>query len=288
MGGGYKRIPEGAPGLEAAPPRSSSAAFQMPQHLASRAAPTLHRSSAELLPVTPPEIPGSVICNWHRGDILIGRLHQKSPIRQIMTNTNSRDCRVKHRSRSTKPLVIDDRVETAGHLVVRTQIFLDIWDFYSGPSRAGILETMNHFSEFFRFDEHAHRTSFIVHAAALFENKPNTINLCQLAKELHNASRITDNSMSDIQQQFICLKKIIEGLFIIRSNALAHRSDTISLNNAFDRAEISMNDLRELMNAALRIVNILLVACSRKQQVFFTLPLEDVRGLLANLANHSA
>jgi hypothetical protein len=185
------------------------------------------------------------------------------------------------------PLLIHDRVETAGHLVVRTQIFLDIWDFYHGPTRAGILDTLNNFSEFFRFDEHAHRFSFIVHAASLFERRRDTVNLRQLAAELHNAGRLSDNSMMEITKHLTSVKKVIKGVFIIRNNAFAHRHDTVSLNKAFARADISMNDLRALMIAALNIVNILLTVCNRTRQEFFTLPLEDVRGLLAALSAHS-
>ena len=40
-------------------------------------------------------------------------------------------------------LSIDERVETAGQLVVRANIFLGIWEFYHGPSRGEILDAMN-------------------------------------------------------------------------------------------------------------------------------------------------
>src|SRR6516165_3474167 len=58
----------------AAPPPPTSAAD--PNPAAPRAAAAPHRSSAEPSPQTPPgNPPGSVICNWQAGDILIGRLH---------------------------------------------------------------------------------------------------------------------------------------------------------------------------------------------------------------------
>lgn len=51
-----------------------------------------HRSSAALLPHTPPKkSSGSVIPNWQRGDILIGRLHVCSSPKektQILTDRN--------------------------------------------------------------------------------------------------------------------------------------------------------------------------------------------------------
>jgi hypothetical protein len=108
-------------------------------------------------------------------------------------------------------LSIDERLETAGQLVVRANIFLDIWEFYHGPSRGKILDAMNNYPSFFLFDEHAHRFSFIVHAAALFE-KADTINLSQLARELHEAGAISDVAMVEIQQLFASVKRVSTGV----------------------------------------------------------------------------
>ena len=67
--------PDGARARAAdSPPRSSIAAD--PNPAAPRAAAAPDRSSAEPSPQTPPRNPpGSVISNWHTGDILIRRLH---------------------------------------------------------------------------------------------------------------------------------------------------------------------------------------------------------------------
>jgi hypothetical protein len=67
--------PDGARAPVADPPSRSSVAAD-PNPAAPRAAKAFHRSSAVPSPPTPPgNPPGSVICNWQRGDILIGRLH---------------------------------------------------------------------------------------------------------------------------------------------------------------------------------------------------------------------
>jgi hypothetical protein len=143
---------------------------------------------------------------------------------------------------------------------------------------------MNKFSEFFRFDEHAHRFTFIVHAAALFETKPHTINLCQLAKELRNADRISDASMGELERLFTHANRVINGVRIIRNNAFAHRNSSVTFDAAFKIAKISMDDLRDLMNAALEVVNILLIACDRAPKIFLTRPLEDAKRVLADLS----
>jgi AbiU2 len=169
---------------------------------------------------------------------------------------------VKVASNITPPLPIADRVATAGQLVVRTRIFLDLWDFYHGPSRGGILNTLNKFSEFFRFDEHAHRFSFFIHAAALFEKKPNTINLHQLTNELHNADRISDEQKAEITQLFASVTATVKGVHLVRNKAFAHRDNSIPF-----------------------IINILLIACAPITSKYLPqLPLDDARAILTALS----
>ena len=61
---------------EQLPRRSRSSAAADPNPAAPPAAKAPDRSSVESSPPTPPgNPPGSVICNWQRSDILIGRLH---------------------------------------------------------------------------------------------------------------------------------------------------------------------------------------------------------------------
>ena len=84
-----------------------------------------------------------------------------------------------------QPLPLDERLDRAGQLEVRSRIFLDIWFYFEGKdTRPNILDTMNEFSEFFRFAPHAHFVSFVVTIAALFEKRTDTINLPQLTKEM--------------------------------------------------------------------------------------------------------
>jgi hypothetical protein len=68
------------------------------------------------------------------------------------------------------PLPLDERIELSAQLVKRARIFHGIWFFYEGAeTRPAILDTMNCYSEFFRFESHAHFVSLVVHLAALFE-----------------------------------------------------------------------------------------------------------------------
>lgn len=183
-----------------------------------------------------------------------------------------------------KALPIEARVKTASQLVYRAGIFLDLWDFYRGPTRDDILNTMNIYPGFFLWDEHAHQVSFVIHAGGLFETKDNTINLGQLVKELRADRRISANEGLRIDNLFESVSKVSNGVTIIRSNAFAHRSDTMTLNDAFEKAGISLDDLRNLMRVALQIINICLAACGLHAIEFYPLALEDAKRVLAALS----
>src|SRR5712692_5328269 len=88
-------------------------------------------------------------------------------------------------------LPIDDRLERAAQLVLRSRIFFDIWFYFEGrDTRPAIIDVMRCFNEFFRFDPHAHFVAFVVHIAALFETRKDTISLPALAKEMKAAKLI--------------------------------------------------------------------------------------------------
>jgi hypothetical protein len=75
-------------------------------------------------------------------------------------------------------LPIDDRIERAAQLILRSRIFFDIWVYFeSNDTRLGLLDTMREFNEFFRFAPHAHFVAFVVTMAALFDKRPDTISL---------------------------------------------------------------------------------------------------------------
>ena len=77
-----------------------------------------------------------------------------------------------------KKLSLNEQIDVAKNQLVRARISLDIWWHYIGsPTRDEVLESMNEFLEFFRFDEHAHRTAFIIQIATLFDKRKGAVTL---------------------------------------------------------------------------------------------------------------
>ncbi len=187
------------------------------------------------------------------------------------------------------PLPIDKRLETAAQLVLRTRIFYDIWRFFEGKeTRPAIIDTMRCYSEFFRFDPHAHFVAFVVHVAALFEKRNDTVNLPRLAKESKESGLIYAQDAMELDALFRQATPLASKAAILRNNLFAHRSATLSYADAFKKAAVTPNELRDLTEIALKTVNRLLSVRGLNDHVFNTLPLTHADGMLKVLARYAA
>lgn len=187
------------------------------------------------------------------------------------------------------PLPIDERLEPASQLVLRSRIFYDIWRFFEGEeTRTEIIDTMRGYSEFFRFDPYAHFVAFIVHIAALFEKGNNTINLPTLAKELKESDLISTQEAARVDALLGEAAPLASKAAVLRNNLFAHRSAALSYSKAYKTADVTPNELRDLTDIALKIVNCLLMVRGRKDRVFNKLPLTDAEAMLKALVQHAA
>lgn len=186
-----------------------------------------------------------------------------------------------------KRMLIDERLEIAGLLVTRARIFYDIWWFYERsdiPER--VFDTMNDYSEFVRFDNHAHFVAFIIHIDNLFSPRRDTVNLPKLVSEL--ATLAPANAVANANVLLAQVQIIAPKVSILRNNLFAHRSATLSYTEAFQKASISHNELRDLTEIALQIVNCLLVARGCNEQTFHVLPRQDIGAMFDVLTKISA
>src|SRR5258707_14629511 len=141
-----------------------------------------------------------------------------------------------------RPFPIGERLERAGQLVVRSRIFYDICFFFeSAEARPVIIEVMRRFNEFFRFDPHAHFVAFVVHTAALFEKRRDTINLPSLLKEMKTANLISAQDAAEVDALLAQAKDVASKVTILRSNLFAHRSATLSYDDAFKKPSVTPN-----------------------------------------------
>lgn len=59
-------------------------------------------------------------------------------------------------------MTLHEKLERMEQVILRARAHFDVWWVDAGtPTRPRLLHTMNDFSEFFRFDEHAHQFAFV-------------------------------------------------------------------------------------------------------------------------------
>ena len=153
-------------------------------------------------------------------------------------------------------LAVNDQLEIAGALVIRSRVFFDAWYLSAGfDGRSSHFDFWDEYWAFWRFNEHALLFAFIVHMAGLFETREDTVNLRQIWVTVKfDASEKEKQEAEKLLQDTSILTKAV---MMLRNNAMAHRSASLSYNSAFDKAQVTPDQLRQLNGIAFELVNIM-------------------------------
>jgi hypothetical protein len=178
----------------------------------------------------------------------------------------------------------DEKIALLQQLTMRAYIFHQIWWIYEGVDTKPKFDAAYHdFSEFLRFDCHAQWVSMIMYLSLLFEARRDTVNLRALIQEAATAgvpAAQIDTATQILKQADHLAKKVA----ILRSNLFAHRSAELSYEDAFRKAEITPNQLRELAEASLRALNVISKARGGPEPSFSHLTREHTLRMLDKLA----
>jgi hypothetical protein len=192
-------------------------------------------------------------------------------------------------SQHRNPLPLDHRLERAAQLVIRSRKFFDVWSFLEdAKGYTATHEVMDaHFSEFFVVTIHAHFVAFVVHMAALFEKRQDTINLRRLINEMKATAMLPSKAAAEIDALLAEAEPLAKKVIILRNNLFAHRSEFVSYTSAFEIASVTADDLLHLTELALKIANQLLYAKNLPDQSFNPGARENAEALLEALLRES-
>ncbi|MBL8707692.1 MAG: hypothetical protein JNL25_00745 [Rhodospirillaceae bacterium] len=193
------------------------------------------------------------------------------------------NCAQQDQNASSERLPMQVRLNTAAQLAVRARAFYEIWWTYEGAdTRPLYLQSMNQYSEFFRFDSHATFVAMIVHTAMLYDKDDRTVGLRALLNEIgehsDDATRI-----EDAKALLVPLVSVAKKVMHLRNNLFAHRNARFSYKEVFDQAAIAPDQVRDLIDAALQIANKLLVAIDSPEQFPNPYVSRHIQGLLESL-----
>jgi AbiU2 len=179
-------------------------------------------------------------------------------------------------------LSLDTRLEVLTQQIVRARIYYDLWWLVTGsPSRELIIDQLNQFSDFFRFDNHAHFVSLIVHCTTVWDKNPNAISLPKLAGEILEPQRFSDHNATRLKISE--LEKGAAGLLKIRHNAVAHRNAVMDYAGVFEQANVIPDQIPTMLTEWLEVTNLLRQLKEMQPQCFRETPLCDFQKLILKL-----
>jgi hypothetical protein len=184
----------------------------------------------------------------------------------------------------SQPLPLNERLFRAGQHVVRSRLFFDLWFYFEGPMRPKIIKTMREYNEFFRFTPHAYFVAYVMHIAAVFDRRRDTLSLPRLSHEMKTAHQIQGQVSKEVDTLLAKAAPIITKVTTLRHNAFAHRSAGMAYDETFNKAAVTANQLRDLTDLALKIANCLLLSQGLKDEVFTPLPVEAAKAMMKALA----
>jgi hypothetical protein len=142
---------------------------------------------------------------------------------------------------------------------------------------------MRKYNEFFRFTPHAYLVTYVVYMAGAFETRQDTISLVALVREMKEMGKLSAEGEATVSGLMSSAKSIARKVAILRNNAIAHRTVSMSYNDVFALAAVTPAELRGITDMALKVANLLLVSFGLQEQYFTDLPREDAARMMAAL-----
>lgn len=180
----------------------------------------------------------------------------------------------------------NEQLEILTQQIFRARIYYDLWWASVGSETyLASVESLEDFSEFLRFDAHAHFVTMIIHCATVWDNK--NISLHSLGSKILGQGR--SGCHSTIWKDICHQKELAKGIMTIRHEAIAHRSNLYDYQAAFERAGVIPDELPMMMTSWLDLVNELkkiegVASCKVISELDFNnLPLLDMQKLIYKL-----
>jgi hypothetical protein len=178
-----------------------------------------------------------------------------------------------------KPLPLEQRIEIASRLALKAKQHFLLWRLTTGTD--GHLQHRPVFQEYWeaiRFLQNGQLIAAVVDLHALCERRADTINLATLIAEMEAGGRLLDSEKKLSKAQG-SIRKIV----LLRSAAIAHRTSKKAYNDVFTAANITPNEIQDLIDLTIEITGDLLEVSGKERPDLNPFPLETYRRMFNDL-----
>jgi hypothetical protein len=160
----------------------------------------------------------------------------------------------------------------------------EIWWLYEGEhTRPDIADALNAYPAFFKASIHAHFVALVVVLYRLYETRPDTYNISRLLKKLRADRRLDCGTLDSLNLMVDEAKPLWIKISQLRNKVFGHRSVKFSVAEVFEEANVTPNDIHNLVKKSERLVNELSRALDRSVHAFNLGAGDDLKALLAHI-----
>lgn len=151
---------------------------------------------------------------------------------------------------------IQKYVHDLQHAVTVAGLNYEIWWTYKEKeSRKKYFDAMNEYTIFFQTSIHAHFVALLIALYRLYESRTDTVNIPGLIKLLHKYADIPKTTLEYTDKLYKEAHPLWVKVSVLRNEAFGHRSNKFSVSEVFDKAKVTPDKLRELIEKTKELLN---------------------------------
>ena len=179
---------------------------------------------------------------------------------------------------------IERNVKELQHAIVVAELNYDIWWVYKEKnSRTRFVDVMNDYPLYFQTSLHAHFVAMIISLYRLCETRKDTMNLPQLVRLLKKDSTLSTQEIKSMESDINSMKPLWQKVFILRNNIFGHRSNKLDDDDVWEKASVTPNQFKKLIDDSKRILNSITRLWARSSHAFNLSATDDAVRLLEDL-----
>lgn len=182
-------------------------------------------------------------------------------------------------------LSLERQVDTLARLTERSRVYFDLYKFIEGAdTRSKVLDQMNEYYWYFRWQGHIFRYALIVELGALFENS--TESICFHSVLRRAKPQLNHKLYETISERLKHAEPFAQKITKLRNKAFAHRDSFTDFDQVFREAAITLNEIEELIEIARHICEQLCTSFAVQPPLFLTSEtIEDCQRLFQKLGS---
>lgn len=136
-----------------------------------------------------------------------------------------------------------------------SKLAYDAWWTLAGETSNDYDCIRTKFPTHFQFSRYSYLTTLIVTLYMTLEDRTDTINMCQLVRQIENNKKFNQENLQHIEDELCKAEIIWNKIKILRCNQFAHFNYNLSQTGVFKKANIKPNEFKEFISQLEKIIN---------------------------------